>query len=132
MTDDTKDPCHGLNHHPCQNDIIKRIAAIYPWMIEKDLRIGEIWLHPDQARELLFPPSGQNCTAFDIAWFHSGMWEVNPEDLARERKTWRGGRCIGYLYGAMVIEHELVVRNHICVVPDGMIVQDVSVCSISF
>jgi hypothetical protein len=132
MNDEKKDQCSGLNHHPCNNNVINRIAAVYPWMIDRGLSVGEMWLHPNQAKELLSPTNGRHCTAFDAAWFYSGVYEVNPEDLARHQEIWRGGRCIGHLYGANVVEHKLVPINHICVVPDGMVVENVSVCSFPF
>lgn len=126
------DHCSGRNHHPCQNNLIKRVLPLYSWITNKGSNVGQIWLHSDQGKELLHPASGHRCTAFDVAWFHSGEYKVDPEDLQREREAWQGGRVIGHLFGATVIEHELVGSNRICLVPDGMTVEDVSICSIPF
>jgi len=90
-----------------EHDIIERLKKVFTWIEERDLRVGELWLHPKQIAELI--------ESKDPGWD-----KVASLYVREETKKWRGAPLVGLLYGANVYESEIVVEDHVVALPSGL------------
>ena len=82
--------------------LIACLQDAFAWMEQRDLRVGLVVLHPEEARQLR-------------DW-HDGF-DVNASP---ELENIHGfGRYVGVLLGAHVVEYDQVVPGHIGIFPDG-------------
>lgn len=89
------------------SDIIERLKKVFTWIEERDLRVGELWLHPKQVVELN--------ESKDIGWDR-----VASHHVREETKKQKGAPLVGFLYGANVYESEIVVADHVVALPSGL------------
>jgi hypothetical protein len=88
------------------SDIVERLRGVFGWVEERGMRVGDVWLHPNQAKELLVG----HVEVFDR--------ETVPQQLRNAIET-KGGVLLGYIFGARVYQSEIIVENHVALVPDG-------------
>ena len=96
-----------------RKELLEKVGDAFAWIERMNLRVGEIWLHPDEAA-VLKTERGE----FDAIC----SWNVKQATKRPEQH----GEYIGMLWGAKVFESDLVVPQHICAVPDGWAVLDPS------
>jgi hypothetical protein len=88
-------------------DIIERLKKVFGWIEERDLRVGELWLHPRQVAELE--------AAKDPGWDKVVSRAV--QQMAAEAKG--GALYVALLWGAAVYQSEMVVEDHCAALPAG-------------
>jgi hypothetical protein len=88
------------------DDIIERLRNVFGWIEERDMRVCELWLHPKQVAEL----DASNNPGWD---------RVNQRAVMRAYLDTKGAINVGFLWGALVFESEIVVENHVAALPDG-------------
>lgn len=86
-------------------NIAERLKKVFEWIELRDLRVGELWLHPKQIAEL---------EAEEV----SGYDEVAQAVVRDAYLESKGARLMGYLWGARVFESAMVVENHVGALPD--------------
>ena len=92
--------------HALQQDtVVARLVKVFEWLEAQGLRVGSIWLNPKQARELFVG----HRDVFDR--------EVDPIIL-RHHVVTKGATLLGYLFGALVFEADLVPYNHVGAIPE--------------
>jgi hypothetical protein len=82
--------------------IIERMKAVFAWIEREDLRVGDLWLNPQQVVELGDVPG----------WYATSSRAVREATLES-----KGAEVAGFLWGARVFESSLVPVNHIAAVP---------------
>lgn len=87
-------------------DIIERLKKVFAWIEERDMRVGELWLHPAQVKEL--------DEAKDPGWDRNAQMSV-----IRFYLDTKGAPYVGVLWGARVFESKIVVEDHVAALPDG-------------
>jgi hypothetical protein len=92
--------------HLTQEGIVGRLVKVFEWIEQRGMRVGDVWLHPKQAQELFV----RHPDVFDR--------EVEPKIL-RYYAELKGATLLGYIFGARVFESEIVVENHVGIIPDG-------------
>lgn len=88
------------------SDIIERLKKVYGWIEERDMRVGEVWLHPKQVAELI--------AAGDPGWDR-----INQKAVIELYLESKGALHVGLLWGARVFQTEKVVEDHVAALPDG-------------
>ena len=88
------------------SNIIDRLKKVFEWIEERDMRVGELWLHPKQVKEL------------------EGAGDLFMDRIAQRavREAYlesKGALHVGVLWGARVFQTEKVVENHVAALPDG-------------
>lgn len=86
-------------------NIIPRLADAFGWYEEKDVRIGDVWLHPVHIAEL------------------KGESDFDQISSLRVREAFldsKGALYVGMIFGARVFESTLVMEDHVVLVPDGL------------
>jgi hypothetical protein len=98
-------------------NIIDRLKEVWGWVEHRDLRVGEIWLHPKQVAEL--------AATKDPGWDAIAMLAVREMFLET-----KGGLYVGMLWGAQVFESGIIVEDHVVALPTGLFVKliDSSAC----
>ena len=91
------------------------IAEAFTWIETRNMRVGRIWLNPEQGREL------RSYEGFDVA---------ASSKVIEHLRELTGATLIGFLWGVQVFESDVVVSDHIAITPDGMDVRliDSSAC----
>lgn len=95
--------------------LLARIGEAFKWVERQDMRVGEVWLHPDDVAVLL-----EDWGAIDRVAQRAVI-----EAMARPEQ---GGRYLGQVFGASVYESGKVRPAHVCIVPEGWKVVDPSSC----
>ncbi len=88
------------------SDIVERLRKVFGWIEERDMRVGELWLHPKQVVELI--------ESKDPGWDRIAQRAVRDGFLES-----KGALHVGLLWGARVFETEKVVEDHVAALPDG-------------
>lgn len=88
------------------SDIIERLKKVFTWIEERDLRVGELWLHPKQVEELVVAnPEG---------------WDrIAQRAVIQGYVEEKGALYVGLLWGAQVFQSEIVVEDHVAALPTG-------------
>lgn len=87
--------------------IVDRLCKAFERIEQWDMRVGDIWLHPKQVAEL---EAEKNDAAYDR------IAQKCVRDAFIELK---GAPFVGSFLGARVFESEIVVENHVALVPSG-------------
>jgi hypothetical protein len=91
--------------HLSAEGIVRRLIRVFEGVEQLGMRVGDVWLHPKQAKELLVG----HADVFDR--------EVDPQIL-RHYIELKGATLLGYIFGARVFESEIVPENHVGAIPD--------------
>jgi hypothetical protein len=90
-----------------RESIIERLKKVFGWIEERDMRVGELWLHPKQVAELE--------AANDPGWDKVASRVV--QQMVAETKG--GALYVALLWGASVYQSEMVIEDHVAALPDG-------------
>jgi len=91
--------------------ISERLEDVFKWIESRDLRVGELWLHPRDIDDL----NQESPAGWDrVASFVVERWHADS----------KGALLTGFLWGAEVLtptaEPCPIVRNHVIALPTGL------------
>lgn len=90
-------------------ELLKALQAKFAWIEEQGMKVGEVYLHPDEAKVLQ-----QNVTHFDM---------MDPENaLNLSMMGSKPGFAVGYLWGASVRQTPEIVPRHVMIIPEGLVI----------
>jgi hypothetical protein len=88
------------------SDIVERLRAAFGWVEERGMYVGDVWLHPNQGKELFVG--------------HPEVFDREVCDvLLRAVVEKKRAVLLGYIFGARVFQSENILENHVALVPDG-------------